>query len=50
VSKVYGQGTAEVHALDDVSLSVDDGSMVAVMGAERLGQVHATSFQTQLIR
>jgi putative ABC transport system ATP-binding protein len=32
VSKVYGQGTAGVPALADVSLSVDEGSMVAVMG------------------
>ncbi len=32
VSKVYGQGTAGVHALADVSLPVDEGSMVAVMG------------------
>jgi hypothetical protein len=32
VPKVYGQGTAGVHALADVSLSVDEGSMVAVMG------------------
>ena len=31
VSKVYGHGTAGVHALADVSLSVDEGSMVAVM-------------------
>ena len=32
VSKVYGQGAAEVHALDRVTLSVDEGVMVAVMG------------------
>ncbi len=32
VSEVYGQGTAEVHALAEVSLAVDAGSMVAVMG------------------
>ncbi len=31
VSKVYGQGAAEVHALDRVTLSVDEGAMVAVM-------------------
>ena len=32
VSKAYGQGTAEAHALVDVSLPVDEGSMVAMMG------------------
>jgi putative ABC transport system ATP-binding protein len=32
VSKTYGEGAAEVRALAGVSLSVDEGSMVAVMG------------------
>jgi hypothetical protein len=47
VSKTYGQGVAEVHALSDVNLSVDAGAMVAVMGAERLGQVHAADHRRQ---
>jgi ABC transporter len=38
VSKVYGQGTAGVHALADVRLSVDEGSMVAVMGPSGSGK------------
>jgi len=38
VSKVYGQGTAEVHALAEVSLVVDAGSMVAVMGPSGSGK------------
>ena len=37
VSKVYGRGAAEVHALHQVDLSVDADAMVAVM-AERKGQ------------
>jgi putative ABC transport system ATP-binding protein len=37
VSTVYGQGTAGVHALADVSLSVDEGSMVAVMAPSGSG-------------
>ncbi len=38
VSKVYGQGAAEVHALRDVSLEVDAGTMVAVMGPSGSGK------------
>jgi len=38
VSKVYGQGAAEVHALDRVNLSVDEGAMVAVMGPSGSGK------------
>ena len=38
VSKVFGQGAAEVHALDRVTLSVDEGSMVAVMGPSGSGK------------
>jgi putative ABC transport system ATP-binding protein len=38
VSKVYGEGGAEVHALRDVDLSVDQGMMVAVMGPSGSGK------------
>jgi putative ABC transport system ATP-binding protein len=38
VSKIYGHGAAEVHALDEVSLSVDEGAMVAVMGPSGSGK------------
>jgi putative ABC transport system ATP-binding protein len=38
VSKSYGQGSAEVHALCEVSLTADEGAMVAVMGPSGSGK------------
>ncbi|HEX3959744.1 MAG TPA: ABC transporter ATP-binding protein [Trebonia sp.] len=38
VSKSYGQGDAEVHALHDVSLAAIAGEMVAVMGPSGSGK------------
>ncbi len=38
ISKVYGEGAAEVHALQRIDLSVDAGSLVAVMGASGSGK------------
>jgi ABC-type sugar transport system ATPase subunit len=38
ISKVYGEGAAEVHALQRIDLSVDAGSLVAVMGTSGSGK------------
>jgi putative ABC transport system ATP-binding protein len=38
VSKSYGQGDAEVHALREVSLTAEEGEMVAVMGPSGSGK------------
>jgi putative ABC transport system ATP-binding protein len=38
VSKSYGVGTTEVHALHDINLSVDPGGLVAVMGPSGSGK------------
>jgi len=38
ISKSYGEGAAEVHALDDIDLSVDGGHLVAVMGPSGSGK------------
>ena len=38
VSRFYGEGAAQVHALEDVALSVDRGALVAVMGPSGSGK------------
>ena len=38
ITKTYGEGPAEVHALRRVDLSVESGSLVAVMGASGSGK------------
>jgi putative ABC transport system ATP-binding protein len=38
ISKVYGEGAPEVHALQRVDLSGDAGSLVTVMGAGGSGK------------
>jgi putative ABC transport system ATP-binding protein len=38
VSKTYGEGATEVHALQQVDLSVAEGEMVAVMGPSGSGK------------
>jgi putative ABC transport system ATP-binding protein len=38
VSKTYGDGPAEVHALRDVSLTVEPGALVAIMGPSGSGK------------
>ena len=38
ISKVYGEGASEVRALQRIDLSVDAGSLVAVMGASGSGK------------
>jgi putative ABC transport system ATP-binding protein len=38
VTKIYGEGATEVHALTRIELSVEAGSLVAVMGASGSGK------------
>lgn len=38
MSKVYGAGSSEVHALSSVDLSVERGELVAVMGPSGSGK------------
>jgi putative ABC transport system ATP-binding protein len=38
VNKVYGEGAAQVHALSDVDLAVENGELVAIMGPSGSGK------------
>jgi putative ABC transport system ATP-binding protein len=38
ISKVYGDGATEVHALARIDLAIEEGSLVAVMGASGSGK------------
>ena len=38
ITKTYGDGSAVVHALQNIELTVDEGSLVAVMGASGSGK------------
>ncbi len=38
VTKIFGEGATQVQALSDVDLSVDEGALVAVMGASGSGK------------
>jgi putative ABC transport system ATP-binding protein len=38
VSKVYGMGTAEVHALRGIDITIDQGEFVAIMGPSGSGK------------
>jgi putative ABC transport system ATP-binding protein len=38
VSKTYGSGAVEVHAIEDVDLAVDRGELVAIMGPSGSGK------------
>ena len=40
VYKIYHMGDEDVHALDGVSLTIDKGEFVAIVGSVRFRQIH----------
>lgn len=38
LTKIYGSGENEVHALQDVSLTIEDGEFIAIIGASGSGK------------
>ena len=43
VRKIYGAGAGQVTALDGISLTVEQGEFVAVVGASGFRKIHAPS-------
>ena len=40
ITKVYGTGATAFQALKGVDLDIGKGDFVAIMGAQRLGEIH----------
>ncbi|MGL5245591.1 MAG: ATP-binding cassette domain-containing protein, partial [Sarcina sp.] len=38
ISKIYGKGEAETIALDNISLDIEEGDFIAIMGASGCGK------------
>lgn len=44
LSKVYGKGSTQVKAIDNLSFSVKKGEFVAIVGASRKWKINAFAF------
>ena len=44
LSKIYGKGSTQVKAIDNISFAVEKGEFVAIVGASRKWKIDATAF------
>ena len=44
INRFFGSGENRVHVLKDVSLSIEKGDFVAIIGQSRLGQIDADEY------
>ncbi len=44
LSKVYGKGTTQVKAIDNLSFQVEKGEFVAIVGASRKWKINTFTF------
>ena len=49
LSKVYGKGTTQVTAIDNLSFQVEKGEFVAIVGASRKWKINTFAFTSEAL-